>query len=294
MTLISFLTRLCDRQVFSPSLLQPSPQQLRFKKSKRKKGAKFVRSPEQETARGKSFVTIFQRQGNPETAYQISTNIRTDLAQLTADNKTQNRRKLDHRRYNLQRYMELGGFGVHGKHRRDKPEKDKPEKDKPDEITRESAGSRSPQFKTSLTALQDAARLPRSFGGARFDFPHLFSCRAFYGPPTVESEPNRNAGNMNRCLVTFKIGDLGLSKAQQDFCREVVGDRRIVGDESGKSVDSTITLDTDNFDKINQNAALLGDTLDGLVAGCRRWRGGKNWRSRVGHLTSPSVACEIS
>ena len=207
-------------------------------KSKRKKSAKFVRTPEQEVARGKVQQTLSQRLGNPESPYRVATNIRQVMARLTATDKTQTRRRKDHRRANVQRYLDLANQ------------------------THQSApylseeGASAGGFRTNLTRLQDEATLPGQLADmARFPFPHTFFSTAFWGPPSVQETAMQTAG----VAMAFRVADLRLALESRRKLLAVVGERRYDEDTD------VVTIDADIFPDRNQNAAYLGDLVETLV-----------------------------
>ena len=215
--------------------------QVRFKRSKRKKAARFVRTPEQEVTRGKPYQTLFQRLGQPETPYRVSTNIRNFLAKLTTKDRTQIRRRKDHRRYNLQRYLSLSKF------------------------THDHIPFKQPHpYVTSLTKLQHSSQLPLSQDEIRFPFPHLLHYKCYFGPATVEEDPTRNdTESLSKVSVSFRVEDLKtkLNRPEREILVDVVGPRRY------DQTTDVVTLDADLFPDRNQNAAYLGDLLDNLVQG---------------------------
>jgi small subunit ribosomal protein S35 len=218
-------------------------QQVRWK-SKRKKSAKFVRTPEQEAARGKAHVTLSQRLGNPESPYRVATNIRQVMARLTTSDKTQTRRRKDHRRYNVQRYLDMAKQTHHTAPYSPTP-----------------SNSENYDFMTNLTRLQHDAKLPGNDVNdySRFPFPHTFFTKAFWGPPTVQDEPNANEGSMVGVAVAFRVADLHLPCESRDKLIAVVGDRRYDLETD------VITIEADIFPDRNHNAAYLGDLLDTLL-----------------------------
>ena len=220
-----------------PSVFRsPCMMQVRFKKTKRKKGSSEPRTAEQEVARGKPVLTLQKRVGNPETPYKVATTIRHFMQKLTTSDKTQIRRRKDHQRFNLQRILSATGM-THD----DAPFKAKQE-----------------GYVTPLTKLQDEASLPLP-GVIRFPFAHTLHYKAFWGPPTVEEEPNQNEGSMVGCSVSFRVGDLQLKERQAVKLKAVVGARRYDAESD------VVTIEADQFKERNQNAAYLGDLLDRLV-----------------------------
>lgn len=176
--------------------------------------------------------------GNPESPYQISRNIKHHLERLTAMDTTHIRRKKDYGRFNFHRILKAAG------------------------MTHESLPYRSEadSFKTSLTDLQESAQLPPTNLHDRFPFPHIVQYKAYWGPPTVETEPNRYEGSMEGISVSFRVVDLLLKQKQAERLIDIVGPSRY-DEETG-----VVTLSADIFPSRNHNAAFLGDVLERLVA----------------------------
>ena len=206
-----------------------------------------MRNAEQEAARGKSAISISQRRGSPETPYRMATNIRGVVSQLTATDRTQNRRKKDHRKFQVHKALELGGFTIQAK-------------PLPTQSTEPFA------FTTPLTDLQNSSILPNSPFSERFNFPHLLTYKAYFGPPTVQREPNKNEGSMVRVGASFRLDDLEISQQQAAFLKDVVGERRVVSEISSP----VVCIDADLFEERNQNAAYLGDIVDVLLQGVKK------------------------
>jgi len=178
--------------------------------------------------------------GNPESPYQMSKNIKQHFARLTAMDTTQIRRKKDYGRYNFHRILRMAG------------------------MTFDSERSLPPRngAVTSLTELQENANLPESHFQDRFAFPHVMNYKAYWGPPTVESEPNRYEGSMVGVSVSFRVQDLLLQSHEAERLIEIVGPSRYDG---GTGV---VTIDADIFPNRNHNAAFLGDVVQHLLSVC--------------------------
>ncbi|KAF4743123.1 Protein phosphatase PP2A regulatory subunit B [Perkinsus olseni] len=188
------------------------------------------------------------RIGNPQSPYEIAKNIRQHISRLTKQDRNQVRRKKDFRRYTLHRMYEFAGLTHTTPTSR--------------EFEEEEAGIDQSQFVTGLTALQHGSHLPRSpTEDHRFRFPHTIHYKAWWGPPTVERNPNRYEGSMEGVTACFKATDVA-DRSHADTMAEVVGPKRY-DKESG-----VIAVRADTFDNRNQNAAYLGDLVELLVREC--------------------------
>ncbi|KAF4670722.1 hypothetical protein FOL47_001871 [Perkinsus chesapeaki] len=83
----------------------------------------------------------------------------------------------------------------------------------------------------------------------------------WWGPPTVERNPNRYEGSMEGVTACFKATDVG-NRRQANLMSEVVGGKRYDKDTG------VIAIRADTFDNRNQNAAYLGDLVELLVREC--------------------------
>jgi hypothetical protein len=224
--------------VWNPQVLPFAMTQMRFKRSKKRKMAHRVLNDVQKAtlgfAPGPSLGSII---GNPQSPYEISKNIKQHLERLTANDTTHIRRKKDYGRYNFHRVMRAAGLS------HDSPE-NKVEKR---------------EFVTPLTQLQDAAELPKSFTDNRFNFPHVFTYKAYWGPPTVEKEPNRYDGSMVEVTVGFKVRDVLPIEEEAERMIDILGPTRY----DASSGVAAITADI--FPDRNHNAAFLGDVVEHLI-----------------------------
>ncbi|CAK8996324.1 unnamed protein product, partial [Durusdinium trenchii] len=114
-------------------------------------------------------------------------------------------------------------------------------------------------FLTPLTEMQDNATLPRSADHRRFNYPHTLSYKVYWGPPSVQEEPNEYEGSMVGCRVAVRLCDLPLTQRQKERLIDIVGHDRIC-EKTG-----VLTLEADCFPERNHNAALLGDMLEQLL-----------------------------
>lgn len=217
------------------------PLQVRWaKKSKRKKAPKAGdRTPEMKAIspgsdHGRRLEDLMY---NPESPYQMTMQIKTHLHGLTADGRHNKRRKKDLNRYTHYRALRIAGL-TH-----DAPKENEDRRG----------------FVTPLTELQDNANLPRSPLHRRFNFPHMLSYKVYWGPPSVEEQPNAYEGSMVGCTVAVRLQDLPLTARQRQRLVEIVGPD-MVDEETG-----VLALEADNFTERNQNAALLGDMLEKLL-----------------------------
>ncbi|CAL1173507.1 unnamed protein product [Cladocopium goreaui] len=217
-----------------------APLQARWaKKSKRKKKPKREdRTEEQKAAcAGARTDRIFDNIMEPETPFHMSRVIRKHLRGLMADGRQNIRRKKDLGRYTHYRVLRIAGL-TH---------------DYPSENTDRRG------FLTPLTELQDGATLPRSINHRRFNYPHTLSYKVYWGPPTVQDEPNEYEGSMVGCTVAVRLCDLPLTQRQKERLVDLVGMERIC-EKTG-----VLTLKADYFPERNHNAALLGDMLEQLM-----------------------------
>lgn len=223
----------------APGLL--APLQVRWaKKGKRKKRAKVAdKTAELKAAGGGPNLRLADYYMETETPYKMALNINKHMRGLTSDGRHNNRRKKDLTRYSHYRVLRLAGL-TH-----DDPD---PEED----VDRRG-------FVSPLTRLQHEAALPRSPLHRRFSFPHVLNYKVYWGPPTVQDEPNAYEGSMVGCSVAVRLGDLPLTQRQKERLVDIVGHNRF--DEAT----GVVALETDNFQDRNQNAALLGDMLDQLM-----------------------------
>ena len=220
------------RCVWGPPVVDAILTQVRFKRSKKRKmHHRVMNDVKRETLGlppGPSLGAII---GNPESPYTIAKNIKQHMARLTANDTTSVRRKKDFGRFNFHRILKMAGIGYpkagHG---------------------------------TGLTQLQDQAELPvGSLFHDRFPFPHTVQYRAYWGPPTFETEPNRYEGSMVGVSVCFRVTDLLLKQEEVERLIAIVGPSRF-DEETG-----VVTLDADIFPDRNHNAAFLGDMLQHLL-----------------------------
>jgi hypothetical protein len=217
-----------------------APLQVRWaKKSKRKKMPKMAdRTPEQKTiAAGRGENRLEDLMYNPESPYTMSLQIKNHLRGLTSDGRHNVRRKKDLSRYTNYRVLRIAG--------------------QTHDTAKEDVDRRG--FATPLTELQDNANLPRSPLHRRFNFPHTFNYKVYWGPPSVEEEPNAYEGSMVSCAVAVRLQDLPLTARQKQRLLDIVGPN-MVDEETG-----VVALEVDNFTERNQNAALLGDMLEQLL-----------------------------
>ena len=217
-----------------------APLQARWaKKSKRKKKPKRDdRTEEQKAASaGPRKERIFDNIMDPETPYHMSLNIRKHMRGLMADGRHNIRRKKDLGRYTRYRVLRIAG------------------------LTHDSQTEQTERrgFLTPLTELQDGANLPRSTNHRRFNYPHTLSYKVYWGPPTVQDEPNEYEGSMVGCTVAVRLCDLPLTQRQKERLVDLVGMDRIC-EKTG-----VLSLKADHFPERNHNAALLGDMLEKLM-----------------------------
>ena len=209
--------------------------QMRFKRSKKRKmHHRVINEVKKETMGLPPGPSLGSLIGNPESPYQISRNIRQHIARLTANDTTHIRRKKDFGRYNFHRFLKAAG------------------------MTHERTSGKD-EFVTSLTRLQEMAQLPNSNTENRFDFPHMLHYKAYWGPPSVETEPNRYEGSMVGVAMSFRVKDLSLKPHEKERLIDIVGPSRY-DDET-----DVVTLDADIFPDRNHNAAFLGDVVQHLL-----------------------------
>lgn len=217
-----------------------APLQVRWaKKAKRKRKPKMAdRTAEQKAiTAGRAETRLEDKVFNPESPYTMSLQIRSHLRGLTSDGRANTRRKKDLTRYTNHRVLRIAGL-TH-----DNPK---------EEVDRRG-------FVTPLTELQDNSNLPRSLLHRRFHFPHTLNYKVFWGPPTVQEEPNAYEGSMVSCAVAVRLEDLPLTARQKERLIDIVGPD-MVDEETG-----VVALEVDNFTERNQNAALCGDMLEQLL-----------------------------
>lgn len=223
-----------------PSALPFAHMQMRFKRSKKRKMVhRVISEVKKETMGlppGQSLGSII---GNPQSPYEISKNIKHHLERLTAMDTTHIRRKKDYGRFNFHRILKAAGM----------THESRPYKADTD-------GS----FKTSLTDLQENARLPPTNFHDRFPFPHTVHYKAYWGPPSVETEPNRYEGSMEDVSVSFRVEDLLFKSEEAQRLIDIVGPSRYDA-ETG-----VVSITADIFPNRNHNAAFLGDVLQRLIA----------------------------
>ncbi len=175
--------------------------------------------------------------GETESPYQIAKNIKHHMERLTAMDPTHIRRKKDYGRFNYHRLLKSVGLSHEAR-----PYK-----------------SESDSFTTGLSELQSNATLPPTPLHHRFPFPHTLHYKAHWGPPTVETEPNRYEGSMVGVSVSFRVQDLLLASPERQRLIDIVGpDRYDVATD-------VVTVDADIFPDRNHNAAYLGDVLQQLI-----------------------------
>lgn len=221
-----------------------APLQVRWKRGKRKRRPKMIdRTPEQKAASaGALSPRLEDRVYEPESPYRMSLEVRRNLRGLTSDGRYNMRRKKDITRYTHYRVLRAAGL-TH-----DDPDED---------IDRRG-------FVTPLTELQDKAHLPRSPTHRRFPFPHTLRYKVYWGPPSVQDEPNKYEGSMVECSVAVRLADLPLTARQAQRMVDIVGPDRFDRETS------VVVLESDAFPERNQNASLLGDMLEQLVRESRR------------------------
>merc|ERR1719159_1814627 len=81
-------------------------------------------------------------------------------------------------------------------------------------------------FVTPLTQLQDSANLPRSPLHRRLRFPHTLHYKVYWGPPSVQMEPNAYEGSMTACRASLRVEDLPLTARQRQRVLDIVGPKR--------------------------------------------------------------------
>ncbi|CAJ1345109.1 unnamed protein product [Effrenium voratum] len=208
------------------------------KKGKRKKKPKRAdRTEEQKAASAGQSERIFDNIMEPETPHRMSLTIRQHMRGLMSDGRHNIRRKKDLTRYTNYRVMRIAGL-TH---------------DNPTEKVDRRG------FVTPLTELQDRATLPRSANDIRFRYPHTLSYKVYWGPPSVQDEPNEYEGSMVGCRVAVRLCDLPLTQRQKERLVDIVGTKRVC-EKTG-----VVTLEADHFPERNHNAALLGDMLEQLM-----------------------------
>jgi len=222
-----------------PGLPGAAQLQVRWKRGKKKKkrAKRSDRTPELVGVSGGPNLRLEDRVMEPENPYLMSLQIRKHLRGLTSDGRHNIRRKKDLSTYTNYRVLRIAGL-TH-----DNP--------------KENVDRRG--FATPLTQLQDRASLPRSALHRRFHFPHLLNYKVYWGPPSVEEEPNRWEGSMVGCSVAFRLEDLPLTQRQKERLVDIVGPDNI-DEETG-----VVALEVDHFPERNHNAALLGDMVDQLM-----------------------------
>eukprot|EP00419_Tripos_fusus_P045273 CAMPEP_0172835048 /NCGR_PEP_ID=MMETSP1075-20121228/25464_1 /TAXON_ID=2916 /ORGANISM="Ceratium fusus, Strain PA161109" /LENGTH=288 /DNA_ID=CAMNT_0013678033 /DNA_START=51 /DNA_END=917 /DNA_ORIENTATION=- len=228
------------RVVEMPAALLVTPLQVRWaRKKKRAKAPKRGdRTPEQKAAAGGQKPRIFDNVMDAETPHAMSMTIRAHMRGLASDGRHNIRRKKDLSRYTSYRVMRIAGLTHDGAEEED--------------IDRRG-------FVTPLTQLQDRSHLPRSAVNRRFHFPHTFNYKVYWGPPSVQPEPNKYEGSMVGCSVAVRLHDLPLTQRQKERLVAILGPNRIDANTG------VIALEVDDFPERNQNAALLGDMLEDLL-----------------------------
>lgn len=179
-----------------------------------------------------------------ETPFEMKRVISKHLRNLTSDGRWNTRRKKDLARYTSYRVLRAAGL-THDNQQ--------------EEVDRRG-------FVTPLTELQDTSTLPRSPLHRRFLFPHTLSYKVYWGPPSVEEEPNKYEGSMVGCSVAARLQDLPLTQQQKERLVDIVGPGRV--DE----VTGVVVLEADVFPDRNHNAALLGDMWEKLLREAARPR----------------------
>jgi len=227
-----------------PAGLLVTPLQVRWaRKKKRSKAAKKDdKTRERKAASGGQKPRIFDNLMDAETPHAMSMTIRAHMRGLVSDGRHNIRRKKDLSRYTSHRVMRIAGLTHDGAEDED--------------IDRRG-------FVTPLTQLQDRSQLPRSAVNRRFHFPHTFNYKVYWGPPSVQPEPNKYEGSMVGCSVAARLHDLPLTQRQKERLIAILGPNRI--DENT----GVIALEVDDFSERNQNAALLGDMLEDLLREAR-------------------------
>jgi hypothetical protein len=221
---------------WSPPILPFSLNQIRFKRSKKRKMVhRVLNEVQKETLGLPPGPSLGSIVGNPQSPYEISKNIKQHLERLSAMDTTHIRRKKDYGRYNFHRVLRAA------------------------DMTHDSAKGGPTSFVTSLTELQDKAQLPTNFNDTRFHFPHVVSYKAYWGPPTVETEPNRYEGSMVDVNVSFRVKDLFLKEEEAQRLLDIVGPSRYDA-ETG-----VVCVTADIFPDRNHNAAFLGDVVQHLI-----------------------------
>jgi small subunit ribosomal protein S35 len=211
--------------------------QVRFKRSKKRKMAhRVINEVQRETMGLPPGPSLGSVVGNPQSPYEITKNIKQHLERLSAMDTTHIRRKKDYGRYNFHRVLRAAGLSHESQSRIN-----------PDE------------FVTSLTQLQDSAELPPTHDHNRFNFPHVLQYKAYWGPPTVEKDPNRYAGSMVGVNVSFCVDDLMLKEEETQTVIDIVGSSRFDPETR------VVSLTADIFPDRNHNAAFLGDVVQQLI-----------------------------
>ena len=220
----------------TPSNLPFVQTQVRYKRSKKRKMAHRVMNEVQKETLGlppgPSLGSVI---GNPQSPYEVSKNIKQHLERLAAMDTTHIRRKKDYGRYNFHRVLRAAG------------------------LSHDSSSKGDSSFVTSLTELQDKAQLPVAYDDERFHFPHVLSYKAYWGPPTVETEPNRTEGSMVDVTIAFRMKDLLLEEEEAQRLIDIVGPSRY-DTETG-----VVSITADSFPDRNHNAAFLGDVVQHLI-----------------------------
>ena len=231
----SFSSRVVGQVSWAPPVFDALLTQVRFKRSKKRKMHHRVITPvKKETMGFPPGPSLGSLIGNPESPYQISKNIRQHLARLTAKDTTHIRRKKDFGRYNFHRFLKAAG------------------------MTHQDAKQKG-DFVTSLTELQHNADLPISYTDNRFDFPHMLHYKAYWGPPTVETDPNKYEGSMVGVSMSFCVDDLDMKPHEKERLVDIIGPNRY-DEETG-----VVTVHADIFPERNHNAAFLGDVVQQLL-----------------------------
>lgn len=225
----------------SPSIVSLLPfmsAQLRFKRSKKRKMVpRIMNEVKRETLGFPSGPSLGSIIGNPQSPYEVAKNVKHHLARLSASDTTHIRRKKDFGRYNYHRILRAAGLS----HDNNK-------------IYDDHDG-----FITPLTQLQRKAELPPSNFHDRFPFPHILTYKAYWGPPTVDSNPNRTSQSVDGVSVSFRVEDLPFKRHEIEKLLDIVGPQRF--DEAT----GVVTVTADVFPNRNHNAACLGDVLQQLI-----------------------------
>mmetsp|Transcript_65827 Transcript_65827/g.174548 ORF Transcript_65827/g.174548 Transcript_65827/m.174548 type:complete len:267 (-) Transcript_65827:350-1150(-) len=217
-----------------------APLQVRWKRAKKRKKREKQedRPPElKAVSAGTKQSRIENAVFAPDTPYMMSQQIKKHMRGLVSDGRHNVRRKKDLTRYTSYKVHRIAGL-TH-----DNPKEEVPRMG----------------FVTPLTEMQHNANLPRSAQHRRFGFPHTLNYKVYWGPPSVQDEPNLYEGSMVGCNLALRLDDLPLTARQRQRLTDIVGPAHFDEDTG------VVALHADTFPERNHNAAFLGDVVEQLL-----------------------------